>query len=113
MLPPGQALIVSVVATPGDSASVGSMAEDFARCGAWAAGAGAHIIEANLSCPNVCSAEGTLYQDAEVSRTVVQRMRDAIGSTPLLLKIGTFTSAGALQGFLHAVNGLADGVTLV
>ena len=109
----GQLLIVSVVATPAESATVDVVAGDFARCAGWAAESGAHIVEANLSCPNVCSAEGTLYHDVAVSRVVVQRIRDSIGSVPLLLKVGTFASDKAMSEFLHAMNGLADGITLM
>jgi dihydroorotate dehydrogenase len=88
-------------------------ADDFACCAAWAVEAGAHAIEANLSCPNVCSAEGTLYKDFEASRVVTRRMRDAIGSVPLLLKLGAFPSDDAMARLFRAVNGLADGVTMV
>ncbi len=109
----GQMLIVSVVATPSATPSLEDIAADFACCAASAAEAGAHVVEANLSCPNVCSAEGTLYLDIEASRTVVRSIRDAIGRTPLLLKIGTFASAEAMRKFLRAADGLADGVTLV
>ena len=109
----GQVLIVSVVATPGESASVDDLAEDFGRCAGWAAEAGAQVIEANLSCPNVCSAEGTLYQDAATSQQVVKRIREAIGRTPLLLKIGRFPAPEPMRDFLRAIAALADGVTLV
>lgn len=109
----GQALIVSIVGTPSDPPSLEGLAEDFARCAEWAAEAGAHVVEANLSCPNVCSAEGTLYLDAHASRTVAQSIREAIGRTPLLLKVGSFTQAGRMRDFLRAVEGLAGGVTLV
>ena len=109
----GQLLIVSVVATPSQASSTSEIAVDFARCAAWAVEAGAHVVEANLSCPNVCSAEGTLYQDIAASRTVVCRIREAVGSTPLLLKLGVFPDEVRMRQFLRAMNGLADGVTLV
>lgn len=109
----GQLLVVSVVATPSPSSSLAGIAFDFARCAAWAVEAGAHIVEANLSCPNVCSAEGTIYLDIAASRTVVGRIRDAVGSTPLMLKLGVFPNDVRMQQFLLAMNGLADGVTLV
>lgn len=109
----GQVLIVSVVATPDEHATVDQIADDFARCAEWAAEAGADVIEANLSCPNVCSAEGTLYQDLQSSRLVVRRLRKALGPTPLLLKIGTFVSQESLRRFLRSMDGLADGVSLV
>ena len=109
----GQLLIVSVVATPYPTSFINDIADDFARCAAWAVEAGAHLVEANLSCPNVCSTEGTLYQDTCSSQTVVQRIRDAIGRIPLLVKVGTWTSPDAMRHFLHGMDGLADGLTLV
>jgi len=109
----GQMLIVSVVATPTSAPSLPEIAADFARCAAWAVESGAHAVEANLSCPNVCSAEGTLYHDIAASLTVVQKIREAIGRTPLLLKLGVFPVEDRMRQFLRAINGLADGVTMV
>lgn len=112
-LRPGQLLIVSVVGTPREPGSIDHLAEDFARCAAWAAEAGAPVIEANLSCPNVCSSEGTLYLDADATRRVVSRIRDAIGRVPLLVKIGVLPGSAAQARFLDAVSGLVEGITLV
>lgn len=112
-LRPGQLLIVSVVGTPRASGSIEDLAEDFARCATWAAEAGAPVIEANLSCPNVCSSEGTLYLDADATHRVVRRIRDAIGRVPLLVKIGVLPGDVARQRFLDSVSGLVDGITLV
>lgn len=112
-LRPGQILIVSVVGTPRDSGSLDALAEDFARCAEWVVEAGAPVIEANLSCPNVCSAEGTLYLDGNATRHVVQRIRDAIGRVPLLVKVGVLPGAIVQQRFLDAVDDVVDGITLV
>src|SRR5687768_15538690 len=65
-LPHGKILIVSVVATPAGDATPRAVADDFAQCAAWAAEAGADVIEANLSCPNVCTNEGNIYTDAQM-----------------------------------------------
>jgi dihydroorotate dehydrogenase len=112
-LPAGKVLIVSVVATPDDDAKPRDVADDFAQCAAWAAEAGADVIEANLSCPNVCSKEGSIYTDAQLSRTVASAIRKSIGAKPLLLKAGQFPDSTRLRGFLKFVNGIADGITLV
>ena len=113
----GQLLIVSIVGSPGEEtaapAMLDALADDFAQCATWAMEAGAPVVEANLSCPNVCSAEGSLYQDPVASRIVTQRIREAIGATRLLLKVGSFTDDAQLDRFLRAVDGHADGVTLV
>jgi dihydroorotate dehydrogenase (NAD+) catalytic subunit len=112
-LGPGKVLIVSVVATPNDDAKVRDVADDFAQVAAWAADAGADVVEANLSCPNVCTKEGNIYTDAQMSRTIAAAVRKAIGSKPLLLKAGHFHDATKLKTFLKFVNGLADGITMV
>jgi dihydroorotate dehydrogenase len=109
----GQMLIVSVVASPEPGWRAEQVADDYSRCAAWAAEAGADVIEANFSCPNVCSAEGQVYRDAALSETITQALRAAIGNTPLLLKIGVFPNAENQRAFLHAVTGNANGITLV
>jgi dihydroorotate dehydrogenase len=109
----GQMLIVSVVASPEPGWSAEQVAADYAQCAAWAAEAGADAVEANYSCPNVCSAEGQIYCDASLSEAVTQTIRSAIGDTPLLLKIGVFPNAENQRAFLHAVAGNANGITLV
>jgi dihydroorotate dehydrogenase len=90
-LPKNKILSVSVVATPEDHWTVEEVAEDFARCAKWAVDSGADCVEANFSCPNVASADGQLYQSPESAGLVAARVRDAIGRTPLLIKIGHVT----------------------
>jgi dihydroorotate dehydrogenase len=87
-LPKHKILAVSVVATPEDDWTIDDVADDFARCAKWAVDSGADCIEANFSCPNVASTDGHLYQHPEVAGIVAARIREAIGSKPLLIKIG-------------------------
>jgi dihydroorotate dehydrogenase (NAD+) catalytic subunit len=109
----GQLLIVSVVATPEEGWGVDEIAADFAKCAAWAVDAGADVIEANLSCPNVCTAEGSIYLDPNFSRQVAEGINAQIGQIPLLLKIGYFDQEGQLGLFLRNVAPAVDGVTMV
>lgn len=113
----GQMLIVSVVGTPdpaaGERAGREALVEDFARCARWAAEAGAHAVEANFSCPNVSSIEGSIYQDPAFSRELSGRLRDVLRSTPLLIKAGQFDSAERLGAFERAVEAHVDGVVVV
>jgi len=113
----GQVLIVSVVGTPGSADDAdggeGALAEDFALCARWAAEAGADIVEANFSCPNVCTPEGSVYQDAKASGRFARAIRDALPSTPFVIKCGHFSDARELRSFYRAVDGSADAVVLV
>jgi dihydroorotate dehydrogenase (NAD+) catalytic subunit len=112
-LSPDQMLIVSVVATPRDGWSLREVSADFRRCAMWAAEAGADAVEANFSCPNVCSAEGTIYLDPDATAAIAGDLRQALGKTPLLIKSGQFPDRNKLRDFLRAVNGKADGVVMV
>ncbi|MBI97481.1 MAG: hypothetical protein CMO78_02915 [Verrucomicrobiales bacterium] len=106
-------LVVSVVASPEPGWSQAQFADDFSQCAAWAVEAGADVIEANFSCPNVCSAEGQVYLDPALSGEVARTIRGAIGEVPLLLKVAAFPDTGCMRDFLGAVNGAASGVALV
>lgn len=112
-LRPGQILIVSVVGTPRPGGGPEALAEDFARSARWASEAGAHVVEANFSCPNVTSAEGSVDRDCGFSRELAGLLRDALRSTPYLIKAGHFESRSDLRSFQKAVAGLADGIVIV
>lgn len=105
---PGQLLIVSIVGTPG--AEGRDLAADFAHTAALAKAAGARVIEANFSCPNVVSSEGALYGDAVTSAAVTQQIKAAIGDTPLLIKIGALPEeqlTAVVRANLPFVDGIA------
>jgi dihydroorotate dehydrogenase len=109
----GQALSVSVVATPQPDWTLDQMAADFVRCARWARDAGAQAVEANLSCPNVCTGEGQLYRSAAASAEIAARLRDAIGELPLILKIGLFDNPEEAAAFIEAVDGSATALSTV
>ncbi len=103
----GQVLVVSVVASPAPGWSLEEIAADFARCARWAADSGADVIEANLSCPNVCTEEANLYTSPEASRLIATSIRDEVPALPLVLKIGLFPSPEMAEAFVAAVDGYA------
>jgi dihydroorotate dehydrogenase (NAD+) catalytic subunit len=109
----GQALVVSVVASPGDGWTLDQISADFARCARWAVDAGAQAVEANLSCPNVCSQEGQLYTSAEASATISSDLRNAVGGRPLILKIGLFQGNEQAEAFVAAVSAHATALSTV
>jgi len=112
-LPATKILSVSVVATPERHWTLDDIAEDFARCAAWAVESGADCIEANFSCPNVTSADGQLYHQPEAAGIVAARLRQAIGSKPLLLKIGHVTDETSAANLSKALAPCADALVMV
>lgn len=96
----GQLLIVSVVGTPNQGVS---FSEDFVRAALIAKEAGAKVIEANFSCPNVGKAEGCLYMSAESVGQFAKELVRAIHPIPLIIKVGLFSDPEQMrQVFLAA-----------
>lgn len=107
-LGPGQLLIVSIVGTPGVEGR--SLADDFAYTAVLAKAAGARMIEANYSCPNVASGEGDLFGDPASSAAISEKIRQAIGDIPLLIKIGALSEerlAAVVKANLPFIDGVA------
>lgn len=109
----GQVLVVSVVGTPGVDGGADALVEDFACTARWAAEAGAHVVEANFSCPNVCTREGRLDRDLDLSRELARALRDSLPSTPWLVKAGHLEDVRERDAFLDAIHEYADGIALV
>ena len=109
----GQVLIASVVGTAGPDVSEEEFVADFADLAARAADAGAHILEVNLSCPNVGKAEGQIYMDAALTGRIARAVKKATGGRPLLLKSGAIRDPAHFLNLLKAVAGAADGLVLI
>lgn len=92
----GQILIVSVLGSPITSTPI---EEDFAATAKMAYEAGAHIIEANLSCPNVDG--GLLYKDSELVFSIVNRISHEV-PIPIIIKVGIFDSPAQMRATLAA-----------
>ncbi len=107
-LKPGQAMIVSVVGSPNQEIS---FLDDFVRAAELAKAAGAKIIEANFSCPNVDKAEGSLYTHSETVYEYVKKIASAIHPIPLLIKVGIFANREEMRSvFLAAARAGCAGI---
>lgn len=109
----GQLLIVSVVASPSPDTTADDLVRDYGRLAAMAREAGAPVIEANLSCPNVLTAEGSVYLDPALAGRVAAALRREAPDRPILLKVGAFPDSGVLRDLLEAVAGKVNGLVLV
>jgi len=96
----GQILVVSVVGTPREGES---FVDDFARTAMIAKEAGAEIIEANFSCPNVGkSTEGSIYSDPESVGEIASRIVGEIGDLPLIIKVGWYKDENKMKEVFQA-----------
>ncbi len=85
---PGQVLIVSVVGTPREGED---FVADFIAAAMIAKEAGAEIIEANFSCPNVCSGEGSIFTNPDTVAEISEKLVKALGiDIPLIIKVGVY-----------------------
>jgi dihydroorotate dehydrogenase (NAD+) catalytic subunit len=111
-LPKEKILSVSVVASAQPDWTLDDLATDYARCARWAADSGADCVEINFSCPNVATRDGQLYQQADSAGLVAQQVRDAIGNTPLIIKIGHIIGESATAALVDAVAPAASAISM-
>lgn len=83
----GQVLIVSVF---GEEQQKRTIEQDFVYTAQLAYEAGAQVIEANVSCPNVTCVGGALYLDVEKVYTIGRALVQALPNVPILIKVGFF-----------------------
>lgn len=86
----GQLLIASVVGTVQEGFSEEDYYEDFANTASLANETRVKVIEVNLSCPNVAN-EGILCYTTDACEQISRRVKEKIGNTPLLVKIGYYS----------------------
>jgi dihydroorotate dehydrogenase (NAD+) catalytic subunit len=106
-----QVLIVSVTASKNDREN--AIEEDFVATSVMAKNAGADIVEANYSCPNVPGDPiGEVYQKPEFAGRISRAIKKAIGPTPLFIKIG-YLALPQLQAFLQHNAEWIDGLVAI
>lgn len=86
----GQLLVMSVVGTIKDGFTDEDYYDDFAKAAELAVSTGVKVIEVNLSCPNVAN-EGVLCYSPDAVYAICRKVKEKIGNTPLLAKIGYYT----------------------
>lgn len=105
-------LVVSVVATEQPGWKLDDLANDYAQCAKWAVESGADAVEANFSCPNVCSRDGQLFQHATDAAVVAGRIRDAVDKTPFIVKVGHLKNANEAGELVDALAPLVDAIAM-
>jgi len=95
----GQLLIVSVV---GSACDKSDFVEDYVRAAKIGVDAGAPIIEANFSCPNVVTGEGKIYSNPVAVEEIASSLVKSLGDVPLLIKVGVFDDKDQMREMFKA-----------
>ncbi len=109
---PGQIMIGAFQGTKIDGQSVEEYINDFRITAKMLKTIGVKVIEVNLSCPN----EGTnnlLCYDTERSVKVAKTIKEAIGDTPLIIKIGYFKDYEILKNFVEEIGNIVQGISAI
>jgi dihydroorotate dehydrogenase len=112
-LGPGQVLIVSVVGTPEPGGDREALIADYARCAAWAADAGADVIEVQLACPDpFAEPAAMIYEHIPLSAHILYHVRTTV-SLPILAKLGVFRTPRLLHDTANKLAPWVNGFVLV
>lgn len=95
----GQTLIASVVGSAHDKKD---FVQDFCNAAQIALDAGAPIIEANFSCPNVVTGEGKIYSNPQSVYEIGSNMVRSLHGTPLIIKVGIFDDTEQMKKVFRA-----------
>ncbi len=106
----GQVMVLSFMGTVKPNQTQKEFIDDFILAGRLAKETGAKVLEANLSCPNIGN-EGLVCYNLEVTEKLVKGIRNAIGSTPLVIKIGYFEKDSDLRKLAEIANEYIDSVS--
>ncbi len=107
----GQLLILSVMGSADEETTEEEYVNDFVRCAQLGIQTGAPVIEVNLSCPNLGT--GAIFNNHQLSKKILQKVKEAIGSTPLIAKLGYFPGKRELKEFVKNTHDLVEGYVAI
>jgi dihydroorotate dehydrogenase len=109
----GQLLIVSVVGTWAPGMDSEQLVQDYARCAAWAAEAGADAIEVHLAVPDPFAEQPQLiYENIQLAAQILHRVRTTM-PRPVLAKLGAFRTPRILHETATKLASWASGFVMV
>ena len=108
----GQLLILSFMGTVKEGQSQQDFINDFTKAGQLAVETGVKVVEANLSCPNIGN-EGLVCYNLDVTEAICKSIRQTIGDTPLIIKIGYFKDNKELERLSRIGNEYANAIAAI
>src|SRR3989344_1381548 len=92
----GQVLVLSFMGTVRPNQTQDKFVDDYILSARLAFETGAKVLETNLSCPNIGN-EGLVCYNLDVTEKVTKGIKEVIGNTPLVLKVGYYEDDKALE----------------
>lgn len=108
----GQMLILSFMGTVHPNQTEEEFIDDFAKAAKMAKETGVNVLEVNLSCPNLGN-EGLVCYNLEMTEKVLKAIRNEIGDTPLIVKIGYYKDGEQLKKLAHIVDRYAQCISAI
>ena len=106
----GQVLVLSFMGTVHPEQTQQEFVDDYIRAAKLAYETGAQVLETNLSCPNIGN-EGLVCYNLDVTEQVAKGIRDVIGDTPLILKVGYYKNDEDMEVLARITQEYANGVS--
>lgn len=108
----GQLLILSFMGTVKKGQTPEEFVQDHKISARLAKETGVKALEVNLSCPNIGN-EGLICYDLEMTEKVAKAIRDVIGNTPLILKVGYYKNNSDLERLTKIANKYANAIAAI
>ncbi len=106
----GQVLVLSSMGTVSEGQSQQEFIDDCVLAAKLSYETGAHVLETNLSCPNIGN-EGLICYNLDVTERVAKGIRSVIGNTPLILKVGYYKDDKDMEVLARITQEYANGVS--
>lgn len=108
----GQVLVLSFMGTVKEGQTPEEFIKDHKVAAKLALETGAKILEVNLSCPNIGN-EGLICYDLEMTEKVAKAIKEEIGNTPLILKVGYYQNDQDLEKLVEIAGKYAQGIASI
>lgn len=108
----GQVLVLSFMGTVKEGQTPEEFVADYALAAKQSVDTGAKILEVNLSCPNIGN-EGLVCYNLEMTERVCKAIREVIGDTPLILKVGYYKSDEDIKKLVEIASKYAQAISAI
>lgn len=108
----GQVLVLSFMGTVRENQTPEEFVEDWRTVARFAKQTGVKIYEANLSCPNIGN-EGLVCYNLEMTERVCRVIREELGDSPLILKVGYYQNEQDLEKIAEVCSKYGQAISLI